>query len=219
MAEMPDSSLEEISEPSMQSIPRIETERLLLRAIHPQDADDVFALFSDLKVANAYEFEPLSQRSQAEEMIQRFTSWFQQDQAIRWGIFPRGSQRMVGSCCLDTFHPRFQSANLGYSLRSDVWGQGLASEAVAAMLNFTFEHGAMGPLNRVQAMTDRGNRRSQNLLRRLQFQEEGRLRQYGYWKGQFHDMRVFGLLKDDWLTADWRATNSNRTSEADPPGS
>lgn len=68
-------------------------------------------------------------------------------------------------------------------------------EALTAMLAFGF-----GPmqLNRVEALVVPENTPSQHLLRRLGFECEGLLRQHGFWKGSFHDLHLFSLLKKDW---------------------
>jgi ribosomal-protein-alanine N-acetyltransferase len=31
---------------------------------------------------------------------------------------------------------------------------------------------------------------------KLGFEKEGLMRQYGFWKGQFHDMNLFSLIRD-----------------------
>lgn len=181
----------------MNSIPRLDTERLHLRAIFPEDELGVFALFSDPHVVKFYEFVPFHDASQARVLIQQFTRWFQNDQAVRWGIFDRASDQLIGSCCFDTLHQTYHSANLGYCLRSDVWGQGLAREAVSAILDYGFQHGVNGALNRIQALTVPENLASEKLLKALGFQHEGLLRSYGHWKGEYHDMNVFSLLKSE----------------------
>ena len=182
----------------METIPRLETERLRLRAIFPEDRQGVFELFSDPEVVRFYDFPPLERVEEADEMIRRIIRWFQNGQAIRWGMFDRADERLLGTCCLDTLHPAYRSANLGFNLRFDHWGQGLAREAVSAMLGHCFEHGLQGPLNRVQALTVPENKQSQYLLARLGFEREGVMRQAGYWKGQYHDLQLFGLLRSDW---------------------
>jgi ribosomal-protein-alanine N-acetyltransferase len=39
---------------------------------------------------------------------------------------------------------------------------------------------------------------SMRLLHRLGFTEEGVLRAAGYWKGAFHDLRMYALLKSEY---------------------
>ena len=182
----------------MNSIPRLDTERLHLRAIFPSDERGVYALFSDPSVVEFYEFTPFQNISQSQALIQKFTQWFQHDQAVRWGIIDKASEELIGSCCFDTLHHNYHSANLGYCLRSDFWGKGIAREAVGAILAYGFQHGIIGTLNRVQALTAPRNLASERLLEHFGFRREGLLRSYGYWKGEYHDMNVFSLLKSEW---------------------
>ena len=177
------------------SIPRLETERLKLRAIFPTDVKQVHQLFSDPKVVQFYEFEPFKDLAQTEKLISNFASWFQADHAVRWGIINKETDELIGSCCFDTFHLDYQSCNLGYNVRSDHWGKGYATEAVEAIIQVGFEKGIVGPLNRIQAITVPENVGSEKVLNKLGFEHEGLMRQYGFWKGKFHDMNRFSLLK------------------------
>ncbi len=36
------------------------------------------------------------------------------------------------------------------------------------------------------------------VLEKLGFQEESLLRQRGHWRGEYFDLRFFGLLREDW---------------------
>ena len=45
------------------------------------------------------------------------------------------------------------------------------------------------------------NEASIRLLNKLGFREEGIRRQYGYWKDEYHDVRSFALLKQDWCSS------------------
>jgi [ribosomal protein S5]-alanine N-acetyltransferase len=60
-------------------------------------------------------------------------------------------------------------------------------------------------LNRVEAQVHPNNLPSLKLLKGFHFIEEGRLRQGGYWAGQYHDMLQYSLLKTDWLAARGKA--------------
>ena len=61
----------------METIPRLETERLRLRAIFPKDRQGLFELFADPEVVRFYDFPPLQRMEDADEMIRRFIRWFQ----------------------------------------------------------------------------------------------------------------------------------------------
>jgi [ribosomal protein S5]-alanine N-acetyltransferase len=75
------------------------------------------------------------------------------------------------------------------------WGQGIASEAARAVIDYGFAE--MG-LHRIQAHTIAGNHRSVRLLERLGFHREGTLRGYSLEDDlTFHDSAVYGLLATD----------------------
>ncbi|MFT5301382.1 MAG: ribosomal-protein-alanine N-acetyltransferase [Mariniblastus sp.] len=179
----------------MNSIPRLETERLDLRAIFPADAQEIFHLLSDVKVAEFHELEPFVEIGQAHQMIANYTHWFQNDQAVRWAIVRKDTGSLIGTCCFDSFQIKYQSANLGYNLSSDQWGNGFATEAVEAIVDYAFVHGIVGAVNRIQAITVPGNLASEKVLAKLGFEKEGLMRQYGFWQNEFHDMNLFSRLR------------------------
>jgi len=73
------------------------------------------------------------------------------------------------------------------------WGQGLITEAVGAIVAFGFNQ--IG-VNRIEATTNLHNVASIKVLYKVGFREEGILHQYGFWRGQYHDLRLHTLLKD-----------------------
>ncbi|MEM7783069.1 MAG: GNAT family protein [Planctomycetota bacterium] len=182
----------------MDKVPRFETSRLRLRAIFPADAKDIFEIYSDPQIAKFYDFPPFEKLAQASDLISRITSWFQNDIAIRWAIVEKQSGKVVGTCCFDSFQPAYESCNLGYNLNRSFWNQGFVTEAVREIIQFAFENGIHNPVYRIGAMTLPENRASEKVLTKLGFQQEGRMRSYGYWDGQRRDMNLFSLLKPDW---------------------
>lgn len=180
----------------MDKIPRLETERLQLRAIFPSDAREIFDIYSDPKVAASYDFEPFEDLRQASELIDKLIYWFQHDIALRWAMVEKKSSQVVGTCCFDTFQPNFHSCNLGYNVRSDRWNTGFATEAAKSIIDYAFSAGLHYPINRITAITLPANAASEKVLTKIGFEKEGLLRQYGYWKNQYHDMNLFSLIND-----------------------
>jgi [ribosomal protein S5]-alanine N-acetyltransferase len=91
--------------------------------------------------------------------------------------------------------PKFFSAALGYELAPAYWGQGMMTEALTAVLRYTF---TLMALNRVEAYVVPQNAPSIALLQKLGFVNEGLMREYGYWGQTFHDLYLFALLKREW---------------------
>lgn len=75
-------------------------------------------------------------------------------------------------------------------------------EALSMALSWAFR---TTNLNRVEAPVHPDNQPSRKLLRAVHFVEECRLRQGGYWAGQYHDMLQYSLLKADWVAANGNA--------------
>ena len=172
--------------------PTLETERLTLRESRPSDVAAIFAVLSQEEVTRYYNISPLTSVEQAEALVQRRAEAFARQERIRWAIASREDDSVIGSCGYVHWDQGDARAEIGYELAPEWQGKGLMREALSTMLTFGF-----GPmqLNRVEALVVPENAPSQRLLERLGFQPEGLLREHGFWKGRFHDLHLFSLLK------------------------
>ena len=181
--------------PVFASFPEIETERLLLRELLPEDAPAIFRLFSDPLVTRYYDLENYVNVKQAEELIDFFDESFELERAIRWGIERKEDGEIMGTCGYVWL--RTHRGEIGYDLHSSFWRNGYMSEALDAILDFGYtEFG----LHRIEAMTMLENEASIGLLRSLGFQQDGIMRELEFFKEAFHDMRVFSLLRHEYYS-------------------
>lgn len=178
-------------------MPRLQTERLILREVRPSgDLDAMFALFGDPDVARFTDTGPFSDVDDAQEVIDWISRIFEQRRGLRWALaLADNEEQMIGTCGYNHWDPSNNSGGIGYDLAKDHWGKGLMTEALQPVIRFGFER--MG-LNRIEADVTVGNDASARVLQKLGFTEEGLLRQRGFWKGRYHDLRMFGLLRGDW---------------------
>jgi ribosomal-protein-alanine N-acetyltransferase len=175
------------------SFPELETDRLILREIVPEDAPAIFRIFSNEMVTHYYDLVTYTRVEQAAELIDFFDESFELERAIRWGIERKADGVLMGTCGYVWL--RTYRGEVGYELHPDYWGQGYMAEAIDAIVDFGFTD---LKLNRVEALVMVENEPSARLLRALGFQEEGVLRQHDFFKGAFHDMRLFALLAQDY---------------------
>ena len=82
-----------------------------------------------------------------------------------------------------------EELELGYHLRSDLWGRGLATEAAGAMLQEARARGA----SRVIAFIEPHNRRSQQVARRIGMSVARRTA----WFGRPHDLWIARMTAAD----------------------
>lgn len=176
---------------SLSSFPQLETERLLLRETRLQDAEGIFAVFSDPGVTQFHDLDTFTSIEEAIAVVERRAKRFEQGDGIRWGIVHKQDKVLIGSCGFN-WNPQEDSAEIGYELASTFWRQGIMTEAVRTILQFGFEK--MG-LRFVLAQVMLDNIASKKLLEKLGFQSQGVLKQCGFFKGQFHDLEQFVLNK------------------------
>lgn len=84
---------------------------------------------------------------------------------------------------------------IGYWLAGHAQGRGVMTDSTRAMVDHAFDE--LG-LNRVQIQCAAGNLKSQAIPRRLKFQEEGLIRQGQLLHGTYHDLVMFGMLREQW---------------------
>ncbi len=171
------------------------TQRLHLRPLRERDARALFDIHSDPEFARYWSSAPWTELAQAEQLIRQDQLDLERGEHVRLGLVRRADEALLGTCTLYKIHPDNRRAELGYGLAPRYWGQGYASEAVGALLDWGF-----GPLdlNRVEADIDPENGASAKLLRRLGFQLEGRLRERWIVAGQVSDSAIYGLLAREW---------------------
>ena len=175
--------------------PTLHTPRLLLRPFTEADTDSIYALQSNPRVLRYWDAPPWKERAQAERFIAVCRQIEQEGTGARLAIERAVDGVFIGWCCLMKWDPNNRSAKMGYCFDETAWGQGFATEAASALLQWAFD---TLDLNRVQAETDTRNTASGHVLEKLQFVREGTLREDCIVDGEVSDSRVYGLLRREW---------------------
>jgi ribosomal-protein-alanine N-acetyltransferase len=173
--------------------PELETQRLALREVTLADAGWYLEHFSRPEIVRGQGYPaPADLAAATEELRTYFVELFEERSGFRWGITQREQPGLIGSIGLYKWVDA--QAEVGYDLDPAWWGQGVMSEALAAVLDFAF--GAT-ELQRVEAFVLVTNERSARVLERAGFVREALLPQHG------HDEH--GVLCDELLYAHRRA--------------
>jgi RimJ/RimL family protein N-acetyltransferase len=77
----------------------------------------------------------------------------------------------------------------------DFWGQGLATEAAQAVMDWSFQN---LNLNKIFATCDVRNTGSWRVMEKLGMSREGLLRSHFKWQGEFKDEYYYGILRREW---------------------
>jgi RimJ/RimL family protein N-acetyltransferase len=178
--------------------PTLSTDRLRLRPFTAADEDALFALHSDAYVLRYWDAPPWTDRARAGRFVAACRQMAAEGTGARLAIDRASDETFLGWCGLTRWNPGFRSAALGYCLAQAAWGQGHATEAAGALLQWAF---ATLDLNRVQAETDTRNAASARVLEKLGFVREGTLREDCVVDGDVSDSWVYGLLRREWQSA------------------
>ncbi len=172
-------------------LPTLKTDRLVLRLLDREDANDAYRFLSDERVMRYWSSGPHQDIAETERYILGNCTGGSHES---WAITEAGGAA-IGWINLGERRPRVYET--GYILGVDWWGRGLAREALEAGLGYVF--GSLGA-RRIFADTDPENVASIKMLEGLGFIREGYLR--AEWETHIgvRDSLIFGLLRDEWET-------------------
>jgi RimJ/RimL family protein N-acetyltransferase len=177
-------------------LPELSGERIRLRGFRADDLDDFYAVHSDVEVMRYWSFPAWTELSQARERFAGARAGRDAGRLLCWAIADIDDDRVIGGVTLFAIDRHQGRAEIGYSLRSDRWGRGLAREALQLVLAHAFD--SLG-LRRVEADIDPRNLGSCGLAERMGFVREGVLRERWLVANELQDSAMYGLLARDWL--------------------
>jgi [ribosomal protein S5]-alanine N-acetyltransferase len=117
----------------------LETPRLTLREFTPQDADALALVLSDPETMRHY---PAPyERAGVEQWIARNRERYKNDGVGLWAMLLKSTGELIGDCGITRQEVEGEQLyEIGYHLRRDLWGQGLATEAATACREWAFAH-------------------------------------------------------------------------------
>jgi RimJ/RimL family protein N-acetyltransferase len=162
------------------------TARLVLEALALEDARDLFAVRGDPEAMAFWDWpadpNPEATVAVVAEMIREASD----GHAKYWALRLRSDRTFVGLCDLSEVRPG-DSADIGFMLVRRHWDQGLAQEAVMAVLEYAREIG----LRSVYARVHDQNERSVRLLKRVGFVAVQMIPHFEVRPGVFRSCRSF----------------------------
>lgn len=191
---------------NMGNLSILETQRLLLRPLHPGDTTTLQRLLNDRGLADSMIDIPHPYtRRDAEHLVSWARSPVLRGSNYPFAIVPReaGLLQKPDTLCgyinlmVEQAHRR---GEIGYWMGQVYRGQGYATEAARRVIRFGFEQSG---LNRIYAYCFTTNRGSARVLEHCGMQHEATLRQdVTRSDGTVHDVAVYGLLQSDWVQPD-----------------
>jgi ribosomal-protein-serine acetyltransferase len=118
---------------------------------------------------------------------------FARNEGFAAGIWKDGGLiGVIGTLKIDWLNRKVE---IGYWIARAFQGQGIMTDACRAVINHAF---AEWDLHRVEIQCASTNLKSSAVARRLGFALEGTRREAHLVSGAYHDLQVFGMLKQHW---------------------
>lgn len=174
----------------------ITTERLVLEPIGPGHADAMWssteASIEELRRWMLWAVD--ATRQGTETFAAEAEREWEQGTGFHFSMLQDGD--LVGALGLEVRAPINRIGEIGYWVRSDRAGEGLATEAAGAVVAFGFQ---IVGLYRIELRAGVGNAASQRVAEKLGFRREGTLRKGCPGGPEPYDCHLFGLLLEDFL--------------------
>jgi len=153
----------------------LDTPRLSLRELTPDDLADVTRMLNDAEVTRYYP--RVHTVEDSGRWLRRQLDRYARDGHGLWRVGERSSGAFVGQCGLVAqVVDGNAEIELGYLLTREQWGHGYATEAARAALDWGFR--VLRP-ERVISLIDPANLASQRVARRLGMSREGETAKWG----------------------------------------
>ena len=172
-------------------LPILHTDRLILRPIRYSDAPSMFEYSQDEDVCRYVLWEPHQSIWDTYEAIRGLRRQYRHGWPSSYAIALADNDRQIGTIGFMWLNTENKSAEIGYSLSKEYWNQGYMTEALRAMIDFSFEklH-----LHRLEAQHDLRNPASGRVMEKAGMNLEGTLRDRIFNRGQYCSVAIYAVI-------------------------
>jgi RimJ/RimL family protein N-acetyltransferase len=172
----------------------LETKRLIIRDMQPDDEDAFVAISQDEKYLRFYD-EIDSDPNKYRQLTQLFIKQAEEcpRRAYQLAIESKSTGQFIGTICLRVEDNN--QASMGAGLAREHQGVGLIQEAAITLAEYGF---AQLELHRIYAETISENRAAIKLCQSLGMRKEAHIKQHRHFKGRWWDTVVLAILKSEW---------------------
>ena len=169
--------------------------QITIRPLQLKDAQSIYKNVRDKAIVQYTIQIPYPYRStDAVKFIKSSQKAWKEKSAYILGIGVKDTETIIGVVSLSRIDKKNKNCELGYWLGKKYWRKGIASSAVKMALDFAFNKLKM---HRVYASTFASNTASLRVLEKNNFLLEGILYETRWRNGIWHNMFLYGILKDD----------------------
>ena len=144
------------------------TERLTLRQLLLNDAQNIFALRFDSEINKYLDRQPSKTIEDARNFINNVTENIKKNESIYWVVTLTESETFAGTICLFEFSDKHDKCEIGYELLNNFQGKGIMKEAISKVIEYAAQ---TMKVQTIEAFTHKNNQSSIKLLEKLEFKK------------------------------------------------
>lgn len=172
----------------------LETERLSMRPVRLEDAEDMFAYTSAPENFRYLRRDPHMSAEEDRTFIQNVLEGYRQHREFVWGICFEQKARLIGTCRLFDIRPVEGHCEVSYMIHPAYQRQGAASEAVRRLVLYAFKELCF---QRVFARCAAGNIGSERVMQKCGMTMEETLPRHAELHGVWHDFLLYSIKRGD----------------------
>jgi len=172
----------------------IDSENLILKELAFEDRTRLFEIFSDIEILKYTDKKPTSNIDEAILYLKAIQKKNAQKNHLYLGIYSKPEIKLIGIVSLYQIDIKHRFGSLGILLDKKCWRKGIMSEALQKFLRFCFEK---LEFHRIEAQAFVNNIPAVKFFEKLQFKNEGRLRENFLIMGKYEDSYLFSILTSE----------------------
>lgn len=174
-----------------------ETDRLIIRTVTREDAQDIYEYASDEETIKDLTFQRHTDIQMTYDSLDNFFLNRKENGLLEATCIElKENHEMIGMCEFVGYDSRNNTAEIGYVLKRKYWGRGYMVEAVNELIRIGFEQFG---LRRIDIGHFVENHKSQRVIEKVGFHPDGCLRQFiKDGKGNYHDKKIYSILKSEY---------------------
>jgi ribosomal-protein-alanine N-acetyltransferase len=169
----------------------ITTKRLLLRLFQTSDASEVTKLCNNYNIYKNTLYLPYPYSIEdALPWIENHLDNFNNNRSYEFAITDKATGKLYGAIAL-TNNRKFNNGEIAYWIGEEFWGNGYATEAGEAILEFAFLE---KQYHKVYARHFKSNSASGRVIQKMGMEQEGVLRDHVMKENQYVDLIYYGII-------------------------
>jgi ribosomal-protein-alanine N-acetyltransferase len=146
------------------------TDRLVLRELQANDAQQIFKIRTDARVNEFVDREPTKSVDESLKFINNILKAQTNKDGLMWAITLKNEPQLIATIVYWHIEKEKDKAELGYEMLPEYFGKGIMREAMLEVIRFGFE---TMQLKTIVAETKENNLRSVNALQKCGFAQIG----------------------------------------------